>query len=199
VVVGCVVGIAPECLACTCEERTDAERFAEADVVFTGIVTDIERTGIEVAAMFDVKTVEKGGASPEQEIFTPGDSAACGASFKDGERYQVFANRDADGHLTTTLCSTPGTLAAGKRPYVSTEGTPPPSPTQTPPLTRDELIERGSTSEAIREQLQQQRDEEARRRNYMLAVVGGVVIVLATAVLLRRRRRARAPGGTSDA
>jgi hypothetical protein len=182
-----VVGFAPVCLACSCVERSKQERFTEADVVFTGVVDRLDRGEI-TQATFDVTSVEKGGAAPEQVIRTVNDEAGCGVTFVEGDRYQVFATQEDDGNLHTTICAGTVSLDAKQKPYISTEGAVPSTPKPEETLSPREALEQGPMGTMLREQRQAQEATKA-RRNYTFAGVALVVIALAIGLLLRRRRQ----------
>jgi hypothetical protein len=150
--VAAVVVLPKPCLACSCVAASDEDKFEQADVVFTGTVTEGEsadfRSDIVGAEpmlfTFDVDAVQKGGAAPEQGVLTNKDEASCGVPFEDGKLYQVFAHRNDDGQLETTGCQGTRELRAGsgedaqpyiplgpdgkprRGTYISAEGTPPP-------------------------------------------------------------------------
>jgi hypothetical protein len=95
---------APAC-ACSCGPATDAENAARADVVFEGVVVDIDKpllpsTGTEVTVRFVVESVTKGAAGSRFEVRTADEEASCGFAFVPGHRYRVYA---AGGQ--TTLCA----------------------------------------------------------------------------------------------
>jgi len=102
-----VLAAAPAC-ACTCLNRTAAEAFARADVVFIGTVLDDghgsePRSSPTVTMIFDVSEVRKGTATRTQGVSSLGDGALCGLELQRGQRYVVFADQNGD-RLTASLC-----------------------------------------------------------------------------------------------
>ncbi|CAM4269761.1 hypothetical protein FHS16_002020 [Paenibacillus endophyticus] len=103
-------------LACSCVEPGSVqETMKRSDTVFEGtaisvksITSDIFRSsGSRIKASFQVNEVWKGHVAPHIEVLTAGSEESCGYSFKEGERYLVYA-RATGSSLEASLCS--GTL-----------------------------------------------------------------------------------------
>lgn len=110
--VGLLTLSAGPCLACSCVQMTRAEAVDRADVVFHGTVVSSDdpggawpfaSSGREVRVTFAVDEVHKGQVGPQVAVTTAADSAACGATFTVGSRYEVMAS-GAEA-LSTTLCA----------------------------------------------------------------------------------------------
>lgn len=90
---------------CVAKESTEAERFAQADVVFTGIAgepTDVSGSGIGgVASTFQLQEVTKGSLTGSPTVLS--EASSCNMRFLPGRRYAVFAQRTSSGNLVTTL------------------------------------------------------------------------------------------------
>ena len=130
-VVGACFTIEPTCLACSCPKASDQQHFVNADVVFTGIVTNLTDapTGGDkslgsdpVSWTFNVQSVQKGGAAPGQEVIAPGQATTCAPGFEVGKRYEVFATRNSQTKLQTTVCDGTRALDASGKPYVPAGG-----------------------------------------------------------------------------
>ena len=85
----------------------DLEAFEHADVVFTGLATEVQSreplTGqiTNRSMTFAVDEVYKGKAQEDQELVTSWQSPACGLEgIEQGEEYVVFAS---DAYLSPTL------------------------------------------------------------------------------------------------
>lgn len=106
--------------ACKCVVREPAELVRDADVVFTGTVTDVRvdepmQGGGQVTATLRADRVIKGPREAVFVVTTRADGAACGYAFGEGTRHLVHAERQ-DGALTTSLCSGNQVLASGGTP-----------------------------------------------------------------------------------
>jgi len=92
-------------LGCVPVESTEAERFARADVVFTGVAGETSKvsgTGIGgLASTFQLEAVTKGSLTGSPTVLSQGSS--CQMRFQPGRRYAVFAQRTPSGTLETTL------------------------------------------------------------------------------------------------
>lgn len=100
--------------ACSCALGTEADYERWADLVFVGVVVDIDRPllgGGDVSVTFAVENVSKGSAADRLVLTTASDSAACGFDFGAGNRYRVYAHEGGTG-----LCS--GNKALGAAPEV---------------------------------------------------------------------------------
>ncbi len=99
--------------ACSCAIPESAGKELEnSDAVFVGTVDDVSGSSLYGAETFDVdfsiEKVFKGSDSTKQTLKTPTDSAACGYSFTEGEKYLVFAREwgtNGEDDLTISLCS----------------------------------------------------------------------------------------------
>ena len=104
--------------ACSCVAFTKAQLVENADVIFTGTVTErtggtsfgfgpggcYQTTGIDpIRVTFTVETVYKGDAPTRVTLNTASNSAACGYEFVADKRYTVFATGSGDT-LATNLC-----------------------------------------------------------------------------------------------
>ena len=72
-------------------------------MVFIGRVAGIREQGGSRWYDFEITEVFKGPAAAKTVVKSSGDSAMCGASFKNGESYLVYADGTA-GQLNTNLC-----------------------------------------------------------------------------------------------
>lgn len=106
VAVAAVVTAARPASACSCMAPAPPETAAaEADAVFAGEVTGIDRRGGAAhVARLAVTEVFAGEVHEEVEVHTPSDSAACGYAFQVGREELVYAVLDDDGRLQTNLC-----------------------------------------------------------------------------------------------
>jgi hypothetical protein len=120
--VGIFVGpVSPAC-ACSCAEMTPAASFADADLVFVGVVTKVDKplvlsnSGAPVSVTLSVSQVYKGAVTERVKVTTASDGAACGYDFVAGRSYVVLA-ANHEGAVTTGLCSGNRDLAAENNPY----------------------------------------------------------------------------------
>ncbi|WP_203909745.1 hypothetical protein [Rhizocola hellebori] len=102
--------------ACSCALSSEPEFTNNADLIFVGVVTAIDKPfgiggGGELKVDFVVEDVSKGDSAGHLTLLTASDGAACGYDFKVGHRFKVYAN---DGH--TGLCS--GNQLLGSAPEV---------------------------------------------------------------------------------
>lgn len=121
-----MAGGAQRARACSCIGWTDAEAFANVDVVFQGTLQSNDPTEADSPATsgvvlldFAVERVFKGEATERQTVLTPGDSSSCGFLGQVGLDHLVFAARGetalievGDSDLTTNLCA--GTRATSE-------------------------------------------------------------------------------------
>ena len=98
--------------ACTCLPSENATKELEqSTAVFCGRVLEVRRnqqeTGLftRVEAVFEVERIWKGVEKRTINVFTSSQSSACGYEFKKGKEYLVYASRDAEGRLITSICS----------------------------------------------------------------------------------------------
>jgi hypothetical protein len=99
--------------ACNCGGTpTPSEAAKEADAIFVGTVVGTQTqpdwsSGIrvtEVRVSFLVRSAWKGTPPLRATVVTPANEAACGYSFRTGERYLVYASRH-QGELHSGLCT----------------------------------------------------------------------------------------------
>lgn len=102
--------------ACDCSGLTTARAYRQADAVFAGTVTRLNRVrrGDDVALdiRFDVLGVYKGTAYAQQVVASPVDAPGCGLRPEVGEPWVIFAIEGVEGtgdravsRLVTTQCS----------------------------------------------------------------------------------------------
>ena len=98
-------------LACTCvPSKGPGEDLKLATAVFSGKVIEIRRHKVgdvfaRAEAVLRVERVWKGGEATTVSVFTASHSATCGYGFKEGRTYLVYAYKDAEGRLSTGICS----------------------------------------------------------------------------------------------
>ena len=93
--------------ACSCPAMPPCQRFWTADAIFTGVVTDVTWSGDKKQQLSHTTiVVERGfrGASG-QVVLTGTVLSSCHYNFTVGQRYLVYARRNADGTLSTGSCS----------------------------------------------------------------------------------------------
>jgi hypothetical protein len=96
-------------MACDCVTRSEAESFANADVVFIGKATGTF-TFMSEATTFEISRWLK-GQQPESVLVFSGPSN-CDVSFLNGYTYIVYA-KTINGQLMTSSCS--GTKVIGRQ------------------------------------------------------------------------------------
>lgn len=117
--------------ACSCVPPPgDREAMLSTDVVFSGTVTEVAdpegdkkivSSGRPVTYSFHVDAVAKGEVAADESVTSAADGSSCGAEFRDGGRYIVFADENKNGELTTSLCSNTRPLAENEEiDFVST-------------------------------------------------------------------------------
>jgi hypothetical protein len=98
-------------LACTClPSKGPGEDLKLASAVFSGKVIEIRRHKVgdifsRAEAVLRVERVWKGGEATTVSLFSASHSATCGYHFKKGRTYLVYAYKDAEGRLSTGICS----------------------------------------------------------------------------------------------
>ncbi|MEU8000663.1 hypothetical protein AB0B66_05750 [Catellatospora sp. NPDC049111] len=116
-----VVGPSGAACACSCAEPDPVENTAWADLVFVGVVVDVDRpafsmsSGDLMTARLTVEQVRKGDAQGHVEVKTPVEGPSCGFDFVEGNRYLVYSREGQ-----TSLCS--GNQLLGAAPEVELEG-----------------------------------------------------------------------------
>ncbi len=107
-------------LACSCIRTTPEMARQRADVVFTGQVilyqlTTPNRDRPPVAVWtFLVDQVSKGKAPRRVEVYSSRSTASCGAYFRMGGHYRVYARRSHQ-KLSTNLCAGNETITKEKQ------------------------------------------------------------------------------------
>lgn len=107
-------------LACSCIRITPQMAEQRADVVFTGQVIwrqlatpNRDRPPVAVWT-FLVDQVSKGKAPRRVEVYSSRSTASCGAYFRMGAYYRVYAQRDRQ-KLSTSLCAGNATVTKEKQ------------------------------------------------------------------------------------
>ena len=105
----------PPLMACSCVgEDPPCAAVGNADGVFVGRVVDISSSGLsplrfgnrDLRVRFLVESPVRGVASGTVEVVTSADSGGgCGYPFELNRRYVVYANRDTNNALATSICS----------------------------------------------------------------------------------------------
>lgn len=162
--------------ACSCMQPDPAAEVAAADVVFVGTPVASEHTSSDdetgramepVDWTFQVDTVHRGTATATTTVGSAADSAACGITFRTGEKYLVLGNV-VDGQLRAGLCGGTGLLAnadADRLDLIGAGAPPQPDPVAAPA-------------------------PEASASTTWLVIAGvGVSVLIAGAVVLARLRR----------
>lgn len=114
--------IADVCFACSCAQSSETENYNNSDVVFTGTALrsrearDSADSEKRIAWVFDVDAVQKGGASPEQTVYTFSEQNSCAQPFQAGKRYQVYGKVNTANEVETNLCSGNRSLGSGEDP-----------------------------------------------------------------------------------
>jgi Carboxypeptidase regulatory-like domain len=114
--------------ACSCPSMPPCQRFWTADAVFTGIVTGVTYSDDKKQQLsHSTIVVERGfrGASG-QVVLTGTVLSSCHYNFTVGQRYLVYAHRNADGTLSTGACSGNKLLADAQEDLDYAEHLPPP-------------------------------------------------------------------------
>jgi Tissue inhibitor of metalloproteinase len=99
-------------LACTCAPaKSAAQELERSTAVFSGKVVEIKRHKqakdifARVEVVFRVEKSWKGVERRTVSVFTSSQSSACGYGFKEDRTYLVYAHGDAEGRLSTSICS----------------------------------------------------------------------------------------------
>lgn len=104
--------------ACSCVGWSFPESIVEADVAFTGTVSDVGGAEFGVAGWeptqvtFDVTRSKDAMATPVVVDSILGSSASCGLDMAVGQEWLVLAHLDDGGRPQTNLCSGSTVLAA---------------------------------------------------------------------------------------
>ena len=104
--------------ACSCVGWSFPKSIVEADVAFTGTVSDVGGTEFGVAGWettqvtFDVTRSKDAMATPVVVDSMLGSSASCGLDMAVGQEWLVLAHLDDGGRPQTNLCSGSTVLAA---------------------------------------------------------------------------------------
>ncbi|MEU8078216.1 hypothetical protein AB0B31_22485 [Catellatospora citrea] len=116
-----VVGPSGTACACSCAEPDPVKNAEWADLVFVGVVVDVDRpafsmsSGDLMTARLTVEQVRKGSATGHVEVKTAIEGPSCGFDFVEGNRYLVYSREGQ-----TSLCS--GNELLGAAPEVELEG-----------------------------------------------------------------------------
>lgn len=100
-----LVSFASPAYACSCMAADPAQMLEFGPIAFVGTVSGAGAAAGTTSLTFEVDTVLAGEVPAQVQVFTAGDSAACGIEAAVGTRIAVFAN-DEGGMLTSDLCST---------------------------------------------------------------------------------------------
>ena len=114
--------------ACSCLSMPPCQRFWTADAVFTAVVSDVTWSDDNKQKLsHTTMVVERGfrGASG-QVVLTGTVLSSCHYNFIVGQRYLVYAHRNADGTLSTVSCSGTKLLANAQEDLDYAEHLPPP-------------------------------------------------------------------------
>lgn len=107
-------------LACSCIRTTPKMAEQRADVVFTGqvilrqLATPARDRPPVAVWTFLVDQVSKGKAPRRVEVYSSHSTASCGAYFRMGAFYRVYAQRDRQ-RLSTNLCAGNETITKEKQ------------------------------------------------------------------------------------
>ena len=93
--------------ACSCLSMPPCQRFWTADAVFTGIVTGVTYSDDKKQQLsHSTIVVERGFRGGSGRVVLTGTVlSSCHYRFTVGQRYLVYAHRNADGTLSTGACS----------------------------------------------------------------------------------------------
>jgi hypothetical protein len=90
--------------ACECHSRNNFEHeFSFSKSVFVGEVVEIDKSTSDAIVTLKVEKIWKGNKSETIVIRTNNQGKACGFSFKQGEKYLIYAYDD--GVLRTSICT----------------------------------------------------------------------------------------------
>jgi hypothetical protein len=104
---------APDCAnpaLCSCAIRSPEVSLAGAQVVFEGVVAQVEEMSGELGQPVTLRVTRawKGAAADTLVVH---DAHPCGVYFRVGEAYLVYGIRTPDGRLYTTFCARSRLLA----------------------------------------------------------------------------------------
>lgn len=120
---GVVAGVGAPACACSCAPGSEQEFTEWADLVFVGVVVDIDRPTLvrssadQLTARLVVESVLKGQAGDQVDVKTALEGPSCGFEFVLGTRYRVYS-RDGE----TNVCA--GNRALGAAPEVPLQDAP---------------------------------------------------------------------------
>ena len=107
--------MAGDVYGCSCRERQPpCSQYATADVVFSGLVTKItppNEGDFRETISFNVEKPFKGVSDNVVDITD--SRTSCSVSFKEGEKYLVYAYRSDDKKLYTSYCTRTTELSKG--------------------------------------------------------------------------------------
>src|SRR5215207_6360931 len=113
--------------ACECVRMPPCQGYWNADAVFTGIVTSVAASENETPGRSQttilVERAFRGVTG--QAVLTQRAVDSCSYRFTVGERYVVYATRNADGTLTTSACAGNQPLAEAEEDVEYAERVPP--------------------------------------------------------------------------
>jgi hypothetical protein len=92
--------------ACSCPSMPACQRFWTADAVFTGVVTNVTWSEDKKQRLSQTTVVvERGFRGASGQVVLTGAFTSCHYNFIVGQRYLVYAYRNADGTLGAGICS----------------------------------------------------------------------------------------------
>lgn len=92
--------------ACSCASMPPCQRFWTADAVFTGVVTNVTWSEDKKQRLSQTTLVaERGFRGASGQVVLTGAFTSCHYNFIVGQRYLVYAYRNADGTLGAGTCS----------------------------------------------------------------------------------------------
>ncbi|MEM9069996.1 MAG: hypothetical protein AAGE52_15900 [Myxococcota bacterium] len=99
VALAAILGLPALAAACSCNEMTPQEAFANAEAVFEGRVVTTSVNGGVRTARLRVTQAWKGVQTEEVTLTTPAEESLCGVPFVEGSHWFVYA-----GGSGTDLC-----------------------------------------------------------------------------------------------
>ncbi len=125
------LGTAPERVyACSCAQNSSPQTaLRQADAVFIGTAIAVspyneEAQNVPIEAMFTVTDAWKGIKTATVTVETGAHSGMCGFYFEVGKSYMVYADKNQDGTLETSLCSRTHELAVNDEDVAALGGKP---------------------------------------------------------------------------
>lgn len=99
------LAFACSCMAAATPEENNRAWMDRAQMVFMGSVSETTKNETQNIVTINVEKAWKGRPEAFTQVATPLNSALCGYEFTEGKSYIIFAQTDAEGTVTTTLCS----------------------------------------------------------------------------------------------